>query len=103
MSFAWLCRNTSESFPELVADIIKGTVDIWADNVPGFATSSGQGCYRDGQHLLSNTTDLELTTNRMIPDETYEIMLVVRKDNRTGSTTQLIELGSDDIPILTIR
>ena len=103
MSFAWLCRNTFESFPELVTSIINGTVDFLSDFSSGFSTSSGQGCYRDGQYLLSNATKFELRTSRMVPDETYEIVLVVRKDNRTSSTTQLLELGTEDILNLTIR
>lgn len=104
MSFAWLCRNTSESFPELAAGIINGAVDFRSDRLfPGFSNISGQGCYRDGQYLLSNRTDLVLTTSRMIPDETYEIVLVVRKDNRTSAITQLLELDTETIPKLTIR
>lgn len=103
MSFTWLCRNTFESFPELAAAIINGTVDVLSDLSSGFFTSSGQGCYRDGQYLLSNATKFKLTTSRMVPEETYEIVLVVRKDNRTSSTTQLLELDSEDIPNLTIR
>lgn len=103
MSFAWLCRNTSESFPELAAGIINGTVDFRSDLFPELSNISGQGCYRDGQYLLSNMTDLELTTSQMIPDETYEIVLVVRKDNRTSTATQLLELDTENIPKLTIR
>ena len=103
MSFAWLCRNTSESFPELAAGIINGTVDILSDLFPGFSKSSGQGCYRDGQYVLSNMINLQLITSRLVPDETYEIVLVVRKDNRTSSTTQLLELDTENIPNLAIR
>ena len=103
MSFAWLCRNTLDSFPELAAGIINGTVDVLTYFSSGFSDSSGQGCYRDGQYLLSNATKFELTTSRMVPDETYEIVLVVRKDSRTSFTTQLLELDTEDILNLTVR
>lgn len=103
MNFAWLCRNTFESFPELAEGIINGTVNVLSEFSPGISTISGQGCYRDGQYLLSSATKFELTTSRMVPDETYEIVLVVRKDNRTSSITQLLELDTEDILNLTIR
>lgn len=103
MSFAWLCRNTSESFPELAVGIINGTVDVLSDFSSGFSTSSGQGCYRDGQYLLSNATKFELTTSRMVSVGTYEIVLVVQKDNRTSFTNQILELDTEDILNLTIR
>ena len=103
ISFAWLCRNTFESFPEVAARIINGSVDVRSDISSAFSDSSGQGCYRDGQYLLSNATMFELKTSRMVPGETYEIVLVVRKDNRTSFTTQLLELNIEDVLNLTIR
>lgn len=103
MSFAWLCRNTFESFPEPAEGFINGTVDVLSEFSSGFSTSSAKGCYRDGQFLLSSATKFELITSRMAPDETYEIVLMVRKDNRTSFTTQLLELDTEDILNLTIR
>lgn len=87
----------------MAARIINGSLDIRSDISSGFSDSSGKGCYRDGQYLLSNATTFELKTSRMVPDETYEIALVVRKDNRTSFTTQLLELNTDDVLNLTIR
>lgn len=103
MRFLWLCRNISERFPDLVADIVNGTAEFWSNVSSRFSDSSGHGCYRDGQYIISNTTDLELTTTRMTTDETYQIVLLVKKDSRTSSTTQLLELSLEDIPKLTIR
>lgn len=103
ISFAWLCRNTSESFPELAVGIINGTVDVLSDFSSGFSTSSVQGCYGDGQFLLSKSPKFEMTTSRMVSVGTYEIVLVVRKDNRTSFTTQILDLDTEDILNLTIR
>ena len=103
MSFAWLCRNTSESFPELAAGIINGTVDVLSDFSSRFSTSSVQGCYGEGQYLLSKAAKFELATSRMVSVGTYEIVLVVRKDNRTSFTTQILDLDAEDILNLTIR
>ena len=103
MTFAWLCRNTFESFPELAVGIINGTVDVLSDFSSGFSTSSVEGCYRDGQYLLSNETKFELTTSRMASAGTYEIVLVVRKDNRTSFTNQILELDTGDILNLTTQ
>ena len=100
----WLCKNVSESFPEAIKEMINNrTVDILSDNVPEFSSSSGQGCYRDGRYLLSKTKFLELTTNQMIQNKTYVIVLVIRKGERTSSATQILELGPGNLPKLTIR
>ena len=62
-----------------------------------------QGCYRNGQYLLSKTASLELTTNQMVQNETYVIVLVVTKGKRTSSATQKLEIGPENLPTLTIR
>lgn len=99
----WLCRNTHENFPKVITQVINGSVDSSSDHFPGFSTTGDRGCYRDGQYLLSNTTFLELKTNQMMQDETYVIVLVVRKGERKGHTNQTLELGPENLPKLTIR
>jgi len=103
MKFLWLCRNASESFPKIVTDVINGVVDTWSEDFARFRINADQGCYRDGQYLLSNATFFELRTSQMMQNETYVIMLVVRKGERTRSTTQTLELGPDNLPSLAIR
>ena len=103
MQFLWLCRNASENFPKFITDVINGKIDILSQHFPGFSTSDGEGCYRDGQYALSNITILELRTSEMMQNETYVITLVVRKGNRTSFTTQILELGPENLPRLAIR
>lgn len=104
MRFLWLCRNISETFPDLLEEIINGTAEYSNSNLsPKFSASSERGCYRNGEYIISNRTHLNLATSRMTAEEKYHIELVVRKDSRSSSTTQLLELSVEDIPILIIR
>ncbi|XP_022796828.1 polycystic kidney disease protein 1-like 2 [Stylophora pistillata] len=107
MRFFWLCRNISERFPDLLEDFINGfngTAEYPISNRSSRSSvSSEQGCYRNGEYVISNRSHLNLTTVLMATNETYKIVLVVRKDSRTSSTSQLLELSVEDIPELTIR
>lgn len=103
MQFLWLCRNASENFPKFITDVITGKIDILSEHFSGFSTSDSEGCYRDGQYALSKTTILELRTSEMMQNETYVITLVVGKGNRTSFTTQILELGPENLPRLAIR
>lgn len=78
-------------------------VNISSEELIALPTSPDQGCYRDGQYLLSKTASLELTTNQMVQNETYVIVLVITKGERTSSATQKLEIGPENLPTLNIR
>lgn len=104
MEFIWFCRNTTERFPKVIAQVINGTVGNFSEDLLRSFTADGKGCYRNGQYLLlKGGTLLEMRTSRMKENESYAVVLVVRKGNRTSYATQLIELGSKSLPSLAIR
>ena len=103
IEFTWFCRNTTESFPKIITEAINGVVNVSWEELTALRPSPDQGCYRNGQYLLSKTASLELTTNQMVQNETYVIVLVVTKGKRTSSATQKLEIGPENLPTLTIR
>lgn len=87
----------------MITEAINGVVNVLSEELTALLPSPDQGCYRDGQYLLSKTASLELTTNQMVQNETYVIALVVTKGKRTSSATQKLEIGPENLPTLTIR
>ena len=86
MQFTWFCKKQQESFVTLLSS-------------PG----SG-GCFGTGVGKLSSSAKVaQLDTSQMVVGESYDIKLVVIKDDREDDFVQEIEIVSGDPPEVTMR
>lgn len=96
MQFLWLCKNHLETFPNGSLDTIPV---VTANSGPGTG-----GCFGTGVGKLSSSNmTVTLETGNMAVGETYDVKLVVSKDNREAETVQGIALVSGDPPEVSLR
>ena len=96
MLFTWLCKNKNEVFPtELI------------DRIPVVTVSSGPGsggCFGTGVGKLStNGITATIDTRMMGVGESYDVMLIITKDDRMHFFNQEIEIVSGDPPLVSIK
>ena len=90
MEFTWLCRKQDEEFPY--------NISIGTEN-----ESSG-GCYGDGNYSLpSEDPTVNVTTEKMKENQSYLIVVIVRKDTRTANSSQTLEVVQGSPPSMEIR
>ena len=96
MQFTWLCKKQHESFPG-------GSLS----SLPVVTLLSGPGsggCFGTGVGKLSSSAKVaQLDTSQMVVGESYDIKLVVIKDDRGDDFVQEIEIVSGDPPEVTMR
>lgn len=96
MQFTWLCKNQNESFP-----------DGPLSSLPVVTSLSGPGkggCFGTGVgKLKSNAKAVQLDTSQMAVGESYDVKLVVKKDDREDDFVQEIEIVSGNPPEVTMR
>ena len=96
MQFTWLCKKQHESFPG-------GSLS----SLPVVTLLSGPGsggCFGTGVGKLSSSAKVaQLDTSQMVVGESYDIKLVVIKDDREDDFVQEIEIVSGDPPEVTMR
>ena len=86
MQFTWLCKKQQESFVTLLS------------------SSGSGGCFGTGVGKLSSSAKVaQLDTSQMVVGESYDIKLVVIKDDRGDDFVQEIEIVSGDPPEVTMR
>ena len=96
MQFMWLCKNHLESFPNGSLDTIPV---VTAYSGPGTGGCFGMGVGK----LSSSNMTVTLETGNMVVGETYDVKLVVSKDDQEAETVQEIALVSGDPPELSLR
>ena len=96
MQFTWLCKRREETFPT-------GPLA----SVPVITNSSGPGgggCFGTGVgKLFSNLMVVTLETFQMTVDMSYDVKLVVTKDDREDDFVQEIKIVSGNPPNVIIR
>ena len=96
MQFTWLCKKKQELFPG-------GSLS----SLPVVTLSSGPGsggCFGTGVGKLSSSGKVvQLNTSQMLVGESYDVKLVVAKDDRENDFVQEIEIVSGDPPEVTMR
>ena len=96
MQFTWLCKKQQESFPV-------GSLS----SLPVVTLSSGPGsggCFGTGVGKLNSSEKVvQLSTSQMLVGETYDVKLVVTKDDRSDDFVQEIKIVSGNPPEVTIR
>ena len=96
MQFTWLCKRREETFPTGPLDSVPV---ITASSGPG-----GGGCFGTGVgKLASNLTVVTLETSLMTVDRSYDVKLVVTKDDRKDEFVQEIKIVSGNPPNVIIR
>ena len=96
MQFTWLCKRREETFPTGPLDSVPV---ITASSGPG-----GGGCFGTGVGKLAfNLTVVTLETSLMTVDRSYDVKLVVTKDDRKDEFVQEIKIVSGNPPNVIIR
>ena len=96
MQFTWLCKKQQESFPS-------GSLS----SLPVVTLLSGPGsggCFGTGVGKLNSSAKVvQLNTSQMVVGESYDVKLVVIKDDRKDDFVQEIEIVSGNPPEVTMR
>lgn len=96
MQFTWLCKKQQERFPG-------GSLS----SLPVVTLSSGPGsggCFGTGVGKLNSSGKVvQLNASQMVVGESYDVKLVVTKDDREDDFLQGIEIVSGNPPEVTMR
>ena len=96
MHFTWLCKKRDENFPN---SPIASIPVVTPSSVPG-----NGGCFGTGVGKLSSSDiKVKLETKAMSVGESYDVKLILTKDDRESYFVQEIEIVSGDPPQITIR
>ena len=96
MQFTWLCKKQQEHFPN-------GSLS----SLPVVTLSTGPGsggCFGTGVGKLSSSAKVvQLDTSQTVAGESYDVKLIVKKDDREDDFVQEIEIVSGNPPEVTMR
>lgn len=96
MQFTWLCKKQQEHFPG-------GSLS----SLPVVTLLPGPGrggCFGTGVGKLNSSAKVvQLDTSQMVVGESYDVKLVVKKDDREDDFVQEIEIVSGNPPEVTMR
>ncbi|KAK3752814.1 hypothetical protein QZH41_016346, partial [Actinostola sp. cb2023] len=99
MTFLWLCRKASASFPKQYINL-KSSFSV-SDLLSAKVDTSG-ACYANQPYIVQNNAPKILLTTSKLAIEKYVVQLVIRKGDRVSTTEQTIEIVKGEPPSIDI-